>query len=669
MPFCGYCGKPLAYGEKCSCPEAVQKDSGTAGLHDYVCRYCGANVAAGQTCTCAKAQFEAKYVRPRPAASQPVQRPVPPYQQNNSPYAQGNPYQQQNVNPYNQGNPYQQRNGNPYNQGDLYQQRNSNPYNQGNPYQQRNGNPYNQGNPYQQQNSNTYQRQWNYPNYAPQPVTNGKKGIKGKLLLFSYVAAVIAVTTLLYTGNKLFSGGSDSSSKTSKKYSSYGYSAEKSTNASKPEIATFALPDDNSRIFPEEFSLVDEGLVNETMNNQGELGTCYSFSWIGAVENRLLAQDKSEDLSEWAYYKSFTEKYMNGNRTNSTAAAANLYTAFVPESAAPYPGLDEPYEVDKDIEKQSSYLISDVYYVTGNGDDSMEYIQERAKQFLTDGYALTCSVYYDDGKLEYTDDRTGSWYVRNDDEKVKFRPANHSVLIVGWDDNYSKDNFIVKPPGDGAWLVKNSWGIFSGDMGYYWLSYYDDMLPDSEITAVDIKNADICRGVQSYWSYGWDYGGFTQDSNTAINGEPMNEVYQACKYTAEEDMDITAVSFFTVCDDTEYMAYIVSESDDSVASSNALSQGTQRRRGYHMVELDSPHHIKKGEEYTIIVHMKSPEKDFIIVQDSEYAFDKQTARPAFVNTCFVSADGREWLDVKSYSIKNEDGQSNVLPLCINAYYK
>ncbi len=52
----------------------------------------------------------------------------------------------------------------------------------------------------------------------------------------------------------------------------------------------------------------------------------------------------------------------------------------------------------------------------------------------------------------------------------------HVVAIIGWNDNFSKENFIegCQPKNDGAWLCKNSWGDTwgsSSDGGYFWMSY------------------------------------------------------------------------------------------------------------------------------------------------------------------------------------------------------
>ena len=53
---------------------------------------------------------------------------------------------------------------------------------------------------------------------------------------------------------------------------------------------------------------------------------------------------------------------------------------------------------------------------------------------------------------------------------------NHAVSIVGWDDNFPKEKFAITHPGDGAWIVKNSWGPGWGDNGFLYVSYYDQTL-------------------------------------------------------------------------------------------------------------------------------------------------------------------------------------------------
>lgn len=51
----------------------------------------------------------------------------------------------------------------------------------------------------------------------------------------------------------------------------------------------------------------------------------------------------------------------------------------------------------------------------------------------------------------------------------------HAVLLIGWDDNYSKENFneAVRPLNDGAYIALNSWGNYLGDNGYIYISYED----------------------------------------------------------------------------------------------------------------------------------------------------------------------------------------------------
>jgi C1A family cysteine protease len=419
--------------------------------------------------------------------------------------------------------------------------------------------------------------------------------------------------------------------------------------------------------FPTRYSLVDDGLVTDIVDNQGMYGSCFAFAWLGAYENRLLADGKYEDLSEWAFYKSFKRVYRDADRTNDIASLANFHTAVVPESEAPYPEDFGEYEVPYNIEDKSLYRLSDVYFISGVGENTKESVTRRAKDYLTRGYALVTSVYYDNGEMRYTDNYNGAWYVsENIHRQNKF--INHAVLIVGWDDNYSRNNFIDTPNHDGAWLVKNSWGTYFGDDGYYWLSYDDEMFLFSEMVAVDITDASLCNTVQSYWDYGWEYSYYNQHSNTALYGIPQKSVYQACVYTAPKDMDITAVSFFTVADNISYKVFITDSLDNFRTNFYSVAAGTEETCGFHLVPTNK-YHVSAGETYTVVVYMEGAKDEYLVAQDSPYANDLPVAEPAAAGTCFVSADGSDWNDVIYYDMKSSAGYSFVMPLCISAYGK
>ena len=68
---------------------------------------------------------------------------------------------------------------------------------------------------------------------------------------------------------------------------------------------------------------------------------------------------------------------------------------------------------------------------------------------------------------------------------------DHVVTIIGWDDNYSKDNFTgaCKPSQDGAWLILNSYGT-GLNQGYYYISYEDVMVERDMIGLITVADRD-----------------------------------------------------------------------------------------------------------------------------------------------------------------------------------
>ena len=119
--------------------------------------------------------------------------------------------------------------------------------------------------------------------------------------------------------------------------------------------------------------------------------------------------------------------------------------------------------------------------------------------------------------------------------------SNHAVTLVGWDDSFPAENWPEgrRPPADGAWIAKNSWGRDWGNDGFFLLSYYDKT---------------IC-GLHSF-DYIVDYQESNQESLKVLAHDIMpatilNEtsfdkpVYGASVFTVDEDCCLQYVSAIT----------------------------------------------------------------------------------------------------------------------------
>lgn len=130
--------------------------------------------------------------------------------------------------------------------------------------------------------------------------------------------------------------------------------------------------------------------------------------------------------------------------------------------------------------------------------DSINSIKYAIKNYggvITDLY-ITPSLINQDSNNEYN-----LFYEISNTENDDVIP-NHSIVLVGWDDNYSKDNFSEshRPSNNGAWLVRNSW--YSNDSAnYIWVSYEHASLHSTKshrIAITDMQEADDNEYMLSY---------------------------------------------------------------------------------------------------------------------------------------------------------------------------
>lgn len=165
--------------------------------------------------------------------------------------------------------------------------------------------------------------------------------------------------------------------------------------------------------------------------------------------------------------------------------------------------------------------------------------------------------------------------------------------------------FIV-PKGDGAWIVKNSWGDEYGDNGILYLTYYEEtinggmmLLPEEgEYTAGEDNN--------TYHEF-YQYDGISPERLSVSN--PDADFYGANVFTAREDTILSEVGFWTLEPDTDVTVRIYTGlTDPTDPESGTLCTtftATEIHRGYYSEALPDPVLVKKGERFSAVISLKT----------------------------------------------------------------
>jgi len=181
---------------------------------------------------------------------------------------------------------------------------------------------------------------------------------------------------------------------------------------------------------------------------------------------------------------------------------------------------------------------------------------------------------------------------------------SHTAAIVGWDDNYSSGNFRVRPPGNGAWLVKNSWNYDWSDGGYFWMSYYT---PIFGITAVAGYQREFTDAIYCYTPFG-SFG------NGVRFNERSNVLYAANIFdSTNRNSSLSAMQFFNYNINGAYAVYVavgdrgeISDQDllRSAVANAPVTRGNFREKGYYTIGLGN---IELGADkiFAIVVRITS----------------------------------------------------------------
>ena len=233
--------------------------------------------------------------------------------------------------------------------------------------------------------------------------------------------------------------------------------------------------EDPATFLPESYDYRKAGRA-PAVKNQGSLGTCWAFASVMALESRV--------RPEWNV--SFSEDHMSlRNSFHFSQNAGGEYTmsmAYLLAWQGPVLEEEDPYGDGYSPDGLSPACHVQEIQVLPEKD----YEAVKRAVYLYGGVqsSLYTAMVSDRDDTHYYRKETGAyWY--NGDEK-----PNHDVVIIGWDDHYSRDNFNQPPEGDGAFICANSWGGEFGDDGYFYVSYYDTNIGIHNILYSEIESAD-----------------------------------------------------------------------------------------------------------------------------------------------------------------------------------
>lgn len=419
--------------------------------------------------------------------------------------------------------------------------------------------------------------------------------------------------------------------------------------------------------FPDTFDLRDQGLVTP-VRDQGMYGTCWAHSLLASMETSLMSYDETIDLSEWhlSYYAYWGDNTVNPSSPQGIVfneggwdflgiSALSMWYGPVYESDVAYDlfNFQSLTEEEKlQLRDQAEFHLQDAYYIANYQDlwtNQTVLDHNVLKALLLSGHTLSISYYAGSGYNE----ATAAYYTPLPTE------PNHAVTLIGWDDTYSRKNFLsgTQPEQDGAWLIKNSWGESNGEAGYCWISYEDKSMYD--FACLFAESRDNYAAQQSYDSLGWQ-------TSVAAGESESNTAYLANIFTAQEDTAVCAAGFYTTDNNAEYEITVYTNlsdpSDPTSGTPSAVTRGKEVFTGYHTVDLDTAVSVSAGEQYAVVVRLYNPSNpypiaaeaslEFAYMEDGELTTDSSPISPEQLQTqcgygeSFISADGVNWTDTK-----------------------
>lgn len=394
------------------------------------------------------------------------------------------------------------------------------------------------------------------------------------------------------------------------------------------------------------YNAMNAGYVT-SIKNQGNLGTCWAFSSISAVESNALKNNiGTYDFSEShmiyssisAAYKDeegkFGKYYTNSFTGGKVTYAASYYfnnIGQLNESEMPYTSREDKiflsdYPTGRKMISVGSFEIANI---NPYGVCSSTEISDIKNKIIRHG-AVQGSMYYDDSLFK---DSAFDYYISTTRD-ASF--PNHGISIIGWDDNVSKTKFNASR--NGAWIVKNSWGPNWSTDGLFYVSYDDYFICKNTTTFYDVSSKTFDN---TYTSADMVGDTIVMFSNT---------FYTASRFNIKTQAELIERVSYSVGPNMSYYVYISKNNSLDQNNWELLTHGTSNSVGIKSIDLNN---IEVNNDFTIIVKyvVNSNEKSSVFTMcntEDDTAYMNYSS-----DTNYYSFGSTRWYDMNSMEIGEE----------------
>ena len=350
-------------------------------------------------------------------------------------------------------------------------------------------------------------------------------------------------------------------------------------------------------------------------------GACWAYSAMNALESTLLNKysttynlSNSNNIVNVSHERFYLAKAFSGSNANeygfmtlgkggyalhSILYLTGGYGPIALNSNSPFNGEytnDTLVSRNNVLNQKKIYDVTEIQVIGGVDPDSDSAVSNKInaiKDLINSGIGVTtnsrslrsgCSCFNTDTRASYCPDLNGSY-----GSNCNY----HASLIVGWNDNYSKDNFAegYKPDKNGAWIIRNT----HGSSGEYYISYYDPYLLNNENMAItSIKSVGYDHiyqynpsGCKSY-QYAGDYYCYS------LGSVPSKQVVSIFEKNGEGNQKLDSVGFYVQSSSSKSVeVYFSSSSSNDIPSdlfdsnNKICEKNNITNNGYYSCELSN----------------------------------------------------------------------------------